>query len=105
MAEQLDSTVTPAAPVKTSVKVITLVLGILGALATLCGIAVAILYAVIPASVVPPGTPVAQMRLGGYIISGVITVPGIVLIIVGLCLWFFLWRKKQPEKTSTKTDL
>jgi hypothetical protein len=74
--------------------VITLVLGILGALVTLCGIAVAVFYAAVPPEMVPPGTPIAQMRLGGFMISGAIITPGILLLIVGVCLWFFVWRKK-----------
>jgi hypothetical protein len=95
MNEPINNTsIEPAPKVKTSVKVIVLILAILGILGTLCGLAVGVFYTILPAEVIPVGTPVSQMRLGGIIISSLIVIPGIFLLIVALCLWFFLWYKK-----------
>ena len=93
MSSQTDSIDAPKSETKTAVKVIVLILGILGLLGMMCGCAVGALYAIIPASAVPVGTSIDQMRLGGSIIAVLIAVPAVLFMIIALCLWFFLWRK------------
>jgi hypothetical protein len=98
MSEQLDSPVASVDSAKTAAIVITLVVGMLGLLCMICGCTWTAIVNFIPYQAAPVQSTEADMRIGGWIISGLVITPGLVLMIIAMCVWFFIWRKIGNSK-------